>query len=49
MGVRASLKVIHSADIHQHHLVSLNSQTVITFQGDILELSLEGCHCLEQS
>ena len=39
----------HSVDIHQHHLVSLNSEAVITCQGDTVELGLEGCHCLEQS
>ena len=49
-GVGASLKALkHSVDIHHHNFVSVNSQTVITYQGDIVELGLEGCHCLEQS
>ena len=48
MGVGASLEV-HIAGIHQHRLVSLNSPPVITCQGDIAELGLEGSHCLEQS
>ena len=39
----------HSPDIHQHYFVSLNSQAVIPCQGDIVELGLEGSHCLELS
>ena len=39
----------NSTDIHQHHLVSLNNKAVITCQGDIVELGLDGCDCLEQS
>ena len=32
----------HSSDSHQDHLVSLNSQAVITCQGYIAKLGLEG-------
>ena len=39
----------HSVDILQNHIVIINSQAVITYQGDIDELGLKGCHCLKMS
>ena len=53
MGLGVSLEALwtcwHSAHSHQDHLVSENSQVFITYQGDIVELELKGCHYLEHA
>ena len=46
VDVCASLEtLLNMANSHQNHFVCLNIPVVITRQGDILELGLDGC-CL---